>query len=109
MSVKNTLIAARKLIEDNGLARGSYEQNGCFCTYGAIIKTLHPEAGMSQDGQPADNLYGTFLKDNNVIEAGNALSKAMGVNDMWGVMNVNDESSKSEVLKYFDKAIEMCE
>lgn len=105
VDVKQTLISARKLIEDKGLSHGNYVNfNGCHCTVGSIVKIIKPETKMTE--------YGKKLAVPEIRSAVNVFATANNLEIesivYTAVYNFNDTHSQEQVLRAFDKAIESC-
>lgn len=108
--IKEKLIEARKIIEDQPqLAKGSYEEDGCFCTVGAVIRAFDPDASMvGAETKWQRKLYSDVLDHNqDCSDTATHLAHSFGVMDVRDVFSINDEeeTTKEDILKKFDDAI----
>lgn len=104
--IVETLEKARALIERHDLAYDAYEtgmgKHRCYCTVGAIIKVMHPEAQM---GLNSTNSYGKLVKTEDVSEVIKHFCEAINALDKQTLYYLNDASTKKQVLDRFDAAI----
>ena len=109
METKEVLVKARKLIEDApDIARKVFVHNNCYCTVGAILKVLTPTVGINIDTN-YNNSFGAALNRNQNNLAFSKICNSFGVSEICDIFDINDNSTKQEVLGYFDKAIESLE
>jgi hypothetical protein len=104
--IKEILIGARNLIANApDIARCSFEDKGCFCTHGAIIKTMHPNVQMFDRNQDLTTLnYGDKMNDES-DEALKAIMAVIGVVEVEDVYDANYSATKEDVLAWFNTAI----
>lgn len=108
------LTQARDIIEQKGLSTGTFiKDDGCMCTVGAIIKSLHP------DMQPDDSFV-FYINEDEVKDLTEVMYSVMKskpshefrkdsgryhFNIREVIFDVNDVSTQVEVVNYFNKAI----
>lgn len=104
---KEKLIEARDIIASQpDRAIGAFEQDGCFCTVGAVVAAFDDNKGKF-DRSVESLPFSTRMDEPQIDETLKHLASSFGVIDPTDIFNINDDpvTTKEYILERFDHAI----